>query len=186
VNQAQTISESYRAQQAVLHAQGNYGLAALQYGQTVSELVGICGARSLLDYGCGSKRSLLQVLTLPAGVSYVGYDPAVPAFAAPPRPAHLVSCIDVLEHIEPEFLDNVLDELATLCDPFGFFTIHTGPAGKLLSDGRNAHLIQQPPQWWLPQLQARFKLLRVEPVPNGFAVIVQSLQSRVVLNQGPD
>lgn len=179
-----TITESYRAQQAALHAQGNYGLAALQYGEPVSALIEICGARTLLDYGCGSKRSLLKVLRLPPGVRYEGFDPAVPEYAAPPQPAHLVVCIDVLEHIEPELLDNVLDHLAALCDPFGFFTIHTGPAGKLLADGRNAHLIQQPPQWWLPQLQKRFKLLRVEPVANGFAVIVQSLQSTTVLNQG--
>lgn len=179
-----TITENYRAQQAALHAQGNYGLAALQYGEPVSALIEICGARTLLDYGCGSKRSLLQVLNLPAGVRYEGYDPAVPAYAAAPQPAHLVVCIDVLEHIEPDLLDNVLDHLAALCDPFGFFTIHTGPAGKFLADGRNAHLIQQPPQWWLPKLQQRFKMLRVEPVPNGFAVIVQSLQSGTVLNQG--
>jgi Methyltransferase domain len=172
-----TISESYRTQQAALHAAGNYGLAALQYGKTVSDLLAVCGARTLLDYGCGSKRSLLQALGQLEGVTYEGYDPAVPAYAKPPRPADLVACIDVLEHIEPEFLDNVLDELGALCAPFGFFTIHTGPAGKVLLDGRNAHLIQQPPAWWLPRLQRRFKLLRVQDVPNGFAVVVQSLRA---------
>ena len=57
-------------------------------------------------------------------------------------------------------------------------------ADRRLADGRNAHLIQQPPQWWLPRLQQRFKMLRVEPVANGFAVIVQSLRSGTVLNQG--
>jgi hypothetical protein len=178
-----TISENYRTQQAALHAAGNYGLAALQYGKPVRELLEICGARTLLDYGCGSKRSLLQALELPDGVAYEGYDPAVPAYAKPPSPAQLVACIDVLEHIEPEFLDNVLDELGALCDPLGFFTIHTGPAGKVLMDGRNAHLIQQPASWWLPRLQQRFKLLRVQDVPNGFAVVVQSLSSSATIPQ---
>ncbi|HYF59737.1 MAG TPA: methyltransferase domain-containing protein [Burkholderiaceae bacterium] len=169
-----TISERYRALQTALHAEGNYGLAALRYGPTVLELLRVGGARTLLDYGCGSKRSLLMGMTVPPGVRYEGYDPAVPQYATPPSPAELVVCIDVLEHIEEAYLDNVLDELASLCTAFGFFTIHTGPAGKFLADGRNAHLIQQGPAWWLPRIDARFAILSVQPVPNGFAVIVQS------------
>lgn len=169
-----TISEDYRALQAALHAQGNYGLAALQYGPTVLELLRVSGARSLLDYGCGSKRSLLMGMQLPPNVAYQGYDPAVPQFAAHPAPAELVVCIDVLEHIEEPFLDNVLDELARLCDAFGFFTIHSGPAGKFLLDGRNAHLIQQGPAWWLPRLERWFDILSVQSVPNGFAVVVRT------------
>ena len=30
----------------------------------------------------------------------------------------------------------------------------TGPAEKMLPDGRNAHLIQQPKQWWLDKVVA--------------------------------
>ncbi len=168
------ISEQYRALQADLHAQGNYGLAALQFARPVAELLEISGASSLLDYGCGSKRSLLQALSLPPGVRYEGYDPAIPDYAADPSPAELVVCIDVLEHIEYEYLGNVLDHLGRLCQPFGFFTIHTGPAGKCLADGRNAHLIQQGPNWWLPRLEQRFRILRSGKLPNGFGVIVRS------------
>jgi FkbM family methyltransferase len=132
----------------------------------------------LLDYGCGSKRSLLQALKLPAEAVYEGYDPAIPEYAGDPMPAELVSCIDVLEHIEPTLLDNVLDHLATLCDPYGFFTIHSGPAVKVLSDGRNAHLTQEGPDWWLPRLRQRFDVLQMLAIPNGFVVVVRSLQSQ--------
>ena len=175
------ITEQYRAEQTALHAAGNYGTASLQYGGTVGALLSQTGATSILDYGCGSKRSLLQALKLPEGVVYEGYDPAIPAYAASPLPAELVCCIDVLEHIEPQYLDNVLDHLATLADPYGFFTIHSGPAGKVLSDGRNAHLTQQGPPWWLPRLKQRFDVLQMVPVPNGFAVIVKSLKSDMQL-----
>ena len=74
------------------------------------------------------------------------------------KPAGLVCCIDVLEHIEPKLLDNVLKELARITNGLGFFTIHMGPAGKVLSDGRNAHLIQKPTSWWLPKLCNYFKI----------------------------
>jgi hypothetical protein len=43
-------------------------------------------------------------------------------------------------------------ELAKITQNFGFFSIHMGPAGKILSDGRNAHLIQKPRSWWLSKL----------------------------------
>jgi len=36
-----------------------------------------------------------------------------------------------------------------------------GPAGKVLSDGRNAHLIQKPLSWWLPKLCERFEILEL-------------------------
>lgn len=172
------ITEDYRAEQAALHAKGNYGTASLQYGATVAALLESTGARSLLDYGCGSKRSLLQALKLPDDVVYEGYDPAVPAYAVQPVPAELVCCIDVLEHIEPTLLDNVLSHLADLCDPYGFFTIHTGPAQKVLSDGRNAHLTQQDADWWLPRLKRGFEVLQIEAIPSGFALMVRALGSK--------
>lgn len=171
------ITDAYRAEQAALHAKGNYGTAALQYGATVAALLNSTGATSLLDYGCGSKRSLLQTLELPADVVYEGYDPAIPDYAATPCPAELVVCIDVLEHIEPSLLDNVLDNLAELCDPYGLFTVHSGPAVKVLSDGRNAHLTQEGPDWWLPRFRQRFEMMEVKAIPNGFVVLVRSLRS---------
>ena len=171
------ITETYREEQATLHAKGDYGTAALLYGVTVEALLRTTGARSVLDYGCGSKRSLQRVLTLPPGTVYDGYDPAVPEYSGSPLPAELVCCIDVLEHIEPALLDNVLDHLAQLCDPYGFFTVHSGPARKVLSDGRNAHLTQEGPDWWMPRLSSRFEVLTLQPIPSGFAVAVRSRQS---------
>ena len=75
--------------------------------------------------------------------AYHAFDPAFPEYGDP-QPADLVCCIDVLEHIEPEFLDSVIAELARITIKLGFFTIATGPATKTRADGGNAHLIQQP------------------------------------------
>jgi hypothetical protein len=164
------LSEAYRAEQARLHAVGNYGTASLQYGQMVSQIVENSGAKTLLDYGCGSMRNLAKVLD--CDVLYEGYDPAIPAFAADPDAADLVVCIDVLEHIEPDCLDAVLDHLKAKTLGKVFLTIHTGPAVKTLSDGRNAHLIQQPPSWWLPKLMQRWSLLQFQANKHGFWVVM--------------
>ena len=134
------------------------------------------GLTHLLDYGCGRNTSLLKGFQkikkeLPNGFRYQAYDPGVPKYADQPIPAELVCCIDVLEHIEPELLENVLDHLAELTEVLCFLTIHTGPAGKVLSDGRNAHLIQKPPQWWLPKLMERWTIQTFQLTQHGFWVI---------------
>ena len=75
--------------------------------------------------------------------------------------------------VEPDLLDNVLDDLKRVLKRCGMFTIATGPARRILPDGRNAHLIQQPPSWWLPKLMQRFDLVLFNRVPRGFLVIVE-------------
>jgi len=167
-------SPEYVAEQKRLHAVGNYGTAALKYGQVVSGLANSLRIQSILDYGCGSKRSLLKVLEPDHEVRYQGYDPAIPEYHIK-EPADLVVSIDVLEHIEPELLDNVLDDLQSLSPNFAFFTVHTGPANKVLSDGRNAHLIQEPARWWLPRFLSRWDLLSFAATPNGFNVVLKAL-----------
>jgi len=112
----------------------------------------------LLDYGCGHNLSLKKNLEPTRSFRYQCYDPGVPEYADDPIPAELVVCIDVLEHIEPSCIENVLDHLESLTEKVLFATIHTGPAAKKLPDGRNAHLIQRPVAWWLPKLMDRFQL----------------------------
>ena len=86
----------------------------------------------------------------------------------------MLVCLDVLEHIEPELLDSVLDDMKSLMLEIGFFSVHTGPAKKFLSDGRNAHLIQEPPSWWLPKIESRFEVMMCKDVINGFVVMVKT------------
>ena len=92
--------------------------------------------------------------------------------AATPQPCECVACIDVLEHIEPELIENVLDDLRRVTTGHGVFTVHTGPAVKVLSDGRNAHLIQQPAEWWIDHFEQRFDVLEFTPMKQGFWVMV--------------
>ena len=169
------ITEDYRRQQQKLHENPNYGVASLKFAPLVAKIIAQTGAGTLLDYGCGKGRlaeGLARHLPEDAEVGITRYDPAVPAWSKlPDGTFDLVCCIDVLEHIEPDCLDDVLDTLASKTGQFAFLTVHTGPAVKVLDDGRNAHLIQQPPSWWLPKIMARWSVATFQRMDNGFWVI---------------
>lgn len=154
------ISDSAREQNQSLHEAGNFGTMGEQYAPLVAEIINRLQVNHLLDYGCGSKLSLASGLRgkVRHAFKYQAYDPCVPEFASAPVPAQMVACIDVLEHIEPDRIDDVLDHLYELVEEVGIFSVTCVPAAKSLPDGRNAHLIQQPPEWWLPRLMARFEL----------------------------
>ena len=137
-----TISEDYLKLQKELHLNPNCGVASLEFAPLVAQLAKQTNIQSISDYGAGKKRLLEGLINngfYPK--KYYPFDPSFPEYGEPQK-ADLVCCIDVLEHIEPTKLDLVLDEMATITTGLGFFTVHMGPAGKILSDGRNAHLIQ--------------------------------------------
>jgi len=155
-----TISDNYRLQQQKLHSNPNYGIASVSFAPFVADVIRRLGTRSVSDYGAGKKRLLKALIAegIP-NIDYFPYDPAFPEYG-PPRAADLVCCIDVLEHIEPEFLNSVLDELRAIISDIGFLTVSCVPAQKNLEDGRNAHLIQKPVSWWRPLLEDRFSVFK--------------------------
>ena len=173
------ISEGYRAMQQKLHENPDYGMASVYYASLVADIIKATGATELLDYGAGKGRlgqELRAKFNLQLQVHH--YDPAIPEWSARPEPRRLVACIDVLEHIEPELLDNVLDDLRRVVRAVGVFTVHTGAAVKVLPDGRNAHLIQRPVSWWLVKFMERFELATFNRMQNGFWVAVEAKQAQ--------
>lgn len=153
-NKPALISAEYAALNAELH-QTNlaYGVGGGKHAETVKKLRDRIKAESVLDYGAG-KGYLAKALDFPIWQ----YDPAIPEFATSPRPADLVVCTDVLEHIEPDRLLYVLGDLRRCVKKVGYFVIHMGPAAKTLSDGRNAHLIQRGEHFWRKRLAKFFEI----------------------------
>ena len=173
-----TISEDYLIAQKQLHENPNYGVASRQYAPIVLELIEQIGAKSISDYGAGKCRLKIKLKELGLRkFRYFPFDPAFPEYGQP-QEAELVCCIDVLEHVEPFYLDAVLIDLRKITTGHGFFTIHTGPAIKTLPDGRNAHLIQKPTSWWLPKLCVHFEIGHLQKSPNGFWIIVSPRNDR--------
>lgn len=150
------ITPEYRALQQAFHEQRpDYGCSSARHVDTVLDISRkLGGSRDILDYGAG-KCHLQKGLPFPIR----NYDPCIPELSAPPQPADIVVCTDVLEHIEPDCLDAVLDDLTRLTKQVCLLTVAMRPASKFLPDGRNAHLIQEPVYWWLPQLMQRMLMI---------------------------
>jgi len=164
------ITDEYKSMQAELHKNPDYGVSSTLYAPIVDMVIAQYQIKELLDYGAGKCR-LRDSLT--ESVIYTPYEPSNPLWDATPEPCELVACIDVLEHIEPELLDNVLDDLKRLVLAYGLFTIHTGAAMKILPDGRNAHLTQENWDWWEKKLSNRFDIIKHISINNGIVVLVK-------------
>lgn len=156
---SQLISDNYRQLNESLHHDNpSYGTTSHRWADAIDALAEQFAIKDILDYGAG-KQKLAQALTRRR---VIGYDPAVPELSAEPQPADMVACTDVLEHVEPELIDNVVSHIASLARVCCFLVIATGPASKTLSDGRNAHLIQKPLSWWLERLCGHFSILYLD------------------------
>ena len=109
--------------------------------------------RSILDFGCG-KGALLQTLEKKyPHINFIGYDPAVLDYnTLPTQKFDVVFCNDVLEHVEPLYIDKVLNFIQTHSNKYVWLRIDTQPATKVLLDGRNAHLIIEDEEWWRERL----------------------------------
>lgn len=151
------ITNGYRALNADLHKRTIFGQRGGRHKLVALDLIEAYGATSILDYGCG--RADLAA-SLP-GVDVRSYDPAIAKHAALPEPADIVICTDVLEHIEPDCLHDVLTHLASLTKRIAHVVIATKEDGhKRLADGRDPHLIVKPAEWWRAKLPYYFRVVR--------------------------
>ncbi len=152
------ISKEYKKQNEILHnSKRGFGASGHRWADIVIKIVNDYQVESMLDYGCGQSTLYKEIdridKKLFTDVEYKEYDPCIPFKSICPGNADLVTCTDVLEHIEPNYLDEVLTHLFSLANKVVFLNINTKKANKVLPDGRNAHLIQKKGPWWSKRLK---------------------------------
>ena len=177
----ETISHQALALNRELHErEPSYGMSGAKRAKAVLAIAGALKTQSILDYGCG-KGTLAAALPFPIWE----HDPAIPGKDKPPRPADLVVCTDVLEHVEEQDLDATIADVARCTRKLAYFLVHTGSAMKTLADGRNAHVTQRPPEWWVERLGKAFHL--EQPHVNGdeFQVIGSARGALVKSSKAP-
>lgn len=156
ITPADLISPTYRESQVAMHQrQTPYGERGFRWSGIVADQIRNRGCSSVLDYGCGAGTLARDLVGMGiSGLRVAEYDPGIPGKDRLPDFADLVVCTDVLEHVEMDRLDTVLTHLKTLARKAVFAVISTRSANHILPDGRNAHLIVQPADWWLARVEA--------------------------------
>lgn len=153
------ITPAYVEEQHLLHQDPNYGAGGHRYAYLVAGIMWLESCHNVLDYGAG-KGTLANELP---DFKLTEYDPGVPGKDKAPEPVDLVVCIDVMEHIEPDCLDDVIKHLVSLARRRLFVDVATKfDKGRTLSDGRNAHMQAKDGDWWAAKFKSYgFKIQRV-------------------------
>ncbi len=148
------FTPEHQALQRVMHDEEPlYGTTGIRYLDVVLYILNEVKPISVLDYGCG-KGLVGRALNRPIWE----YDPGITGKEESPRTADVVICTHVLEHVEPECLDAVLDDLRRCIRSLALVVVSTHEAQKCLPDGRNTHLIVQNAAWWKEKLTAKFQV----------------------------
>jgi len=108
-------------------------------------------AYTVLDYGCGKGEYIRdQTWDVPGVALVTGYDPAVSVWATPPQGTFdYVVTKDVLEHLTPEDIDWVLEEMFSLAQRKVWVIVGTYARGKPFPDGsgNSNTLVWKPNKW---------------------------------------
>ena len=168
-----------------LHKDPKYfnGICLITHLNTVTHIMVVEGAKSLLDYGCG--KALLyddekyknmklnkKGQTLPKPLQklwqldyHALYDPAYPKHSKLPKGKYdAVICTDVIEHVDEKDADWILEEIFSYSRKFVLLTIACYKALKTFKDGRNVHVNVKTPEYWkekLLQLHAKHPHLNI-------------------------
>lgn len=145
------FGDSYAALLQRQHAETKWGAdCPFRHMKELLPLLQRVGAKTILDYGSG--RESLRNHVQRDGLPYLVYcyDPGTNSFNAPE--ADVVACCDVLEHVEPELLDQVLEHLFSLAHRAVYLVIALRQAKARMVDGSPQHLIVQPFDFWASKL----------------------------------
>ena len=106
--------------------------------------------RVFLDYGCGKGGTARWLNSLVKKIEIDCYDPGNPQYKDTEFRSHYdaVYTCDVLEHIEPSDIHNIIEHTQSLSD-VNLHIIDMTPAKKRLPDGRNAHILLQDKWQWI-------------------------------------
>ena len=146
-----------------VHKEPHWGGTGFRHSPQVIELINEYECTTWIDYGCGNESLRANLNDLKVRIAYIGYDPSrLGKHRIPTTPADLVTCIDVMEHVEEDRVPNVLRNIRELTKTVAYFLISSRKAVHMLPDGTNAHLTLKPAGWWEKQLRKHYSSVTVE------------------------
>jgi 2-polyprenyl-3-methyl-5-hydroxy-6-metoxy-1,4-benzoquinol methylase len=143
------ISDEYKKLNEQAHLmQPKYGAKGGRRSKLILKLAETYIVTKALDYGCGKgdlSRSMPEL-------TWQEYDPAIPGKDKIPHSDEMVVCGDVLEHIEPVYIDNVISHICSLTEKAAVLIISLRQGKRKLPDGSFAHKIVKPAKWWMNKI----------------------------------
>lgn len=142
------ISQRYLELNAQMHKTcKEYGTSGYKNTDLVLSIIDDLKIKTVLDYGCGK-----QTLGKAIGhrVNVTGYDPALQLNS--PVVSDLVTCTDVMEHVEAECVDFVIGHIFSFATIAVLFVISCEEGTRRLPDGSLAHCSVYPSEWWLDRI----------------------------------
>lgn len=147
------VSSEYQDVLRKTHQRERWGNAGKSHVDEVLALASRVDAKDILDYGCGTGSLKTALRSAGFDIPVQEFDPGIPDKDTMPRPADLIVCTDVLEHVEESRIDLTLSHIRNLMRKGAYFIIAMNKAKLTLPDGRNAHLLQKPAEWWVSRLK---------------------------------
>jgi len=154
------ISDEYRAKIESVTQKMPWGGDVVGSVPRIYKYASEHNCKSILDYGSG-KSDFLKTMERDHpdhGFQINQYEPARPELAGDPIASDMVICVDVLEHIEPDKLDNVLDHIASKTNKIFYFKVCLVDSFNSFEDGTNLHLIVEPKEFWLDKLSKYYTI----------------------------
>jgi cyclopropane fatty-acyl-phospholipid synthase-like methyltransferase len=157
------ISAEYKKQIQVM-AEGHLFKEKLPKYPYIKDFISAESPQSILDFGCAHGRMMSLIISDFPNISVIeGYDPGVPEYENfPTRTYECLVSNDVIEHIEPKYLDQTLRSMDQLFTKSAWLIVACYPAKKKLPDGRNAHLSVHEPHWWIEKIKETFTTSKIE------------------------
>ena len=129
----------------------------------IKQIVAKHNAKTILDYGAGKATLTPACRKAKVSATVTPYEPGVPQYASLPKPHDIVVSFGVLEHVEPELIEEVLAHTYSLTKKVAYHEIGTLPSKHIMPDGRPAHLIVEDKHWWQAKLEeAGYRVVEVE------------------------
>ena len=156
------ISEEYKKQITEYHNSRPWGGAVRGNSMMLNKYMMISGAKTILDYGAGRSDLLKEMNAQYPNRQYIinEYEPGRPELAGDPPASDAVVSFDVMEHIEPNKVDNVIKHIYEKCNMWTYHKICLRAAtGAFPGTEQNLHLTIKDGPWWLEKFSKYFIFL---------------------------
>ena len=159
------ISKEYKEKIVAFHKKRHWGYAfEKRTPSLIYKYMALSQANSILDYGAGYGEFKKQMDDKYPNAKFNihEYEPGIVGKDEDPPVCDATVCFDVLEHIEPNKIDNVLQHIYDKTNKWAYVVICCVPARKTFPDGQNLHLLIREPNWWLEKFKYEWDMLDIE------------------------